>query len=615
MSQLLRPGGSPGAPEDTRNMIVAMVLSMAIIFGYDFFIGNPQRERQIAAQQAAVAAAKLNPQAAEAATPISRSQALTASPRVAIDTPSVDGSINLIGARFDDLSLKNFRQKVAKDSPEVMLLNPQGSAGAYDAYLGWENPISGDDVVGARTQWTAAEGARLTPQTPVTLTYSAPNGLVFTRTITVDQSFMFTIDDEVRNSGPGEAAIRPFSVVRRADLPLDFVNSSIVHQGMSGVLGAKQLLEEDSYDKAKKFAQEKAQGKRQAESVLFQTEGPGGWLGISDHYWLTALVPAQNEAIKATFDATPRANYIDYRADYVGSARALAPGQSIKYTQRLFSGAKRVDLLKGYQADLNIPDFDKAVDWGNFWFLTRPYFWLLDHLGKWAGSFGIAILMMTVIVRLALFPLVSQSAAAMAKMRKLQPQMKELQERFAADKQRQQQEIMALYQREKVNPLAGCFPLLLQIPLLYALYKVLTVTIEMRHAPFFGWIQDLSARDPTSILNLFGLLPYDPTHWPLIGVALGIGVWPLLYGVTMALLQSLSPPAPDPTQQMMMKLLPILFTFMFASFAAGLVIYWTWSNVLGIAQQYIIMRRHGVETEFDKFLAKRFGKKAESGAT
>jgi YidC/Oxa1 family membrane protein insertase len=247
--------------------------------------------------------------------------------------------------------------------------------------------------------------------------------------------------------------------------------------------------------------------------------------------------------------------------------------------------------------------------------LTRPYFWLLDHLGKWAGSFGIAILMMTVIVRLALFPLVSQSAAAMAKMRKLQPQMKELQERFAADKQRQQQEIMALYQREKVNPLAGCFPLLLQIPLLYALYKVLTVTIEMRHAPFFGWIQDLSARDPTSILNLFGLLPYDPTHWPLIGVALGIGVWPLLYGVTMALLQSLSPPAPDPTQQMMMKLLPILFTFMFASFAAGLVIYWTWSNVLGIAQQYIIMRRHGVETEFDKFLAKRFGKKAESGAT
>ncbi|MGE3866384.1 MAG: membrane protein insertase YidC, partial [Hyphomonadaceae bacterium] len=404
------------------------------------------------------------------------------------------------------------------------------------------------------------------------------------------------------------------SVVRRHGLPEDFIASGIVHQGLTGVLGPQQLLEEVKYDKARKHAEQKAKGEKLADTPLFTAEGRGGWLGVSDHYWLTALIPDQQETIRATYDSTQTAAYVDYRVDYVGNPRAIAPGAAIHYTQRFFAGAKRVDLLQNYEKTLGAPHFDKAVDWGNFWFLTRPFFTVLDYLGKWAGNFGIGILLTTILVKLLLFPLVNQSFDMMSKMRKLQPKMKEIQERFAADKQRQQQETMALYQREKINPIAGCLPILLQIPVFFALYKTLTVTIEMRHAPFFGWIHDLSAPDPTTLFNLFGLLPYDPTAIPFIGTFLHLGVWPILYGVTMFALQSLSPPPPDPVQAQIFKFLPIIFTFLFAAQPAGLVIYWTWSNSLSILQQYVIMRRNGVETEFDKFVAKRLGKKPEGGA-
>jgi YidC/Oxa1 family membrane protein insertase len=588
-----------------------MIIAFVVLMSYDFFIAGPARQRQSAAQRSQAQIQKIEP--AAPAAPLARSIALAQTPRVAVDNSAVDGSIDLVGARFDDLSLKQYRQSVAKDSPEVSLLNPLAAKGAYDAYFGWEDPATGADIAGARTPWTAPAGARLTPQTPLTLTYSAPNGVVFTRTISVDDNFLFTISDKVENKSDAAIALRPFSVVRRHDLPPDFVNSAIVHQGLVGVLGADKLLREVRYTAAKKLAQQKAEGKKSLDENLFHTEGPGGWLGITDHYWLTALIPAQNEPIGATFDAAPGATFTDYRADYVGAARAIPPGGAASYTQHFFAGAKRVDILQIYQSQLGVADLDKAVDWGNFWFLTRPYFLILDRIGKWTGNFGLAILAMTILVKLALFPLVNQSFAAMAKMRKLQPQMKELQERFAADKQRQQQELMALYQREKINPVAGCLPILLQIPVFYALYKVLTVTIEMRHAAFFGWIKDLSAPDPTSIFNLFGLLPFNPHALPMVGVFLGLGAWPILYGATMLAVQSLSPPPPDPTQAQIFRLMPIIFMFLFASAAAGLVIYWTWSNTLSILQQYVIMRRNGVETEFDKFLA-RFAKKPASGA-
>lgn len=606
MAQLLGPGGSPsGGPGDMRNMLLAVALSMGAIFLWDVFVAQPARQKQIVAQQAeqvrtAQSAAVERPQG-----PVERPAALARTQRVALENGAVDGSINLTGGRFDDLSLRNYRQTVSKESPEVVLLSPQETLGAYDAYFGWEDAVTGDDIAGARTVWTAPAGAKLTPQTPLTLTYAAPDGLTFTRTITLDNDFLFNVSDSVLNGAGRPISLRPFAVVRRHDMPKDFVNNAIVHQGMNAVLGADHILQETKYTDARKFAEEKAQLKKPADAVLFSKESPGGWLGISDHYWLTALAPPQSEKINATFDASQRGDFIDYRADYVGAGRVLQPGQQVTYAQNFFAGAKRVDILQRYQKDHAIPDFDKAVDWGIFWFLTRPYFIVLDYLGKWAGNFGIGILLTTILVKLLLFPLLNASFVSMARMRKLQPQMKEIQERFAADKQRQQQEIIQLYQREKVNPVAGCLPLLPQIPIMYALYKVLTVTIEMRHAPFYGWIQDLSAKDPTTIFNLFGLLPFDPTTWPVIGAFLALGAWPVLYGLSMSASYSLQPISTDPTQAMIMKLLPILMTFMFAGFAAGLVMYWTWSTVLSILQQYFIMRANKVETPIDKFFIKK----------
>lgn len=613
MAGLLGPGGQPGAPEDTRNLIVMMMLAIVIIFGFDVFVSGPTRQRQIAAQQNQKQIAAQNPQAA-AATVIERPAALAQNPRVRIDNAAVDGSINLTGGRFDDLSLKNYRQRAEKGSPEVTLLTPQTAKGAYDSYFGWENVANGDDLVGARTQWTAPEGATLTPNAPVTLTYSSPDGLVFTRTISVDDSYMFTIADAVRNDSAANITIRPFSVVRRRDLPADFIPNQIVHQGLTGVVGAQHLLQERTYQTAQRHAREKLENKRQMDSPMMTDEGPGGWLGVSDHYWLAALIPAQNEVIKSTYDATPATGYTDFRADYVGAGRPLAPGAQVAYTQHFFAGAKRVDILQDYQKSMNVPDFDKAVDWGNFWFLTRPYFFVLDYFGQVTASFGLAILIMTVLVKIVLYPLLNQSFSAMSKMRKLQPKMKEIQERFAADKARQQQEMMQLYQREKVNPLAGCLPILIQIPIMYALYKVLTVTIELRHAPFL-WIHDLSARDPLMLGNLFGLLNFDPVSVPFLGFFLGVGMWAMIYGVTMYASQAMSAQPTDATQAMIFKFMPVIVTFMFSAAAVGLVIYWTWSNLLSIAQQYVIMRRNGVETELDKFLDKIRGKPPAAGAT
>jgi YidC/Oxa1 family membrane protein insertase len=622
MAGLLGPGGQPGAPEDTRNLIITMMLAIAIIFGFDLFVTGPNRERKMAAEKAQAQIAAQAPPAAT--TIVDRASALAQTARVKIDNAAVDGSINLTGARFDDLALKNYRQMPTKGSPEVTLLTPQSAKGAYDSYFGWENVANGDDLVGARTEWTAPAGASLTPNSPVVLTYAAPGGLVFTRTITIDDSYMFTIADAVRNDSAAHIDIRPFSVVRRRDLPADFLPNQIVHQGLTGALGPQHLLEERTYQTAQRHAKEKLENKRQIDSPMMTTEGPGGWLGISDHYWLAALIPAQTEVIKATYDATPSPGYTDLRADYVGTGRPLAPGASVTYTQHFFAGAKRVDVLQAYQASIDgkpvpkgtaeaVPSFDKAVDWGNFWFLTRPYFMVLDYFGKITGSFGLAILIMTVLVKIVLYPLLNQSFSAMSKMRKLQPKMKEIQERFAADKTRQQQEMMQLYQKEKVNPLAGCLPILIQIPIMYALYKVLTVTIELRHAPFL-WIHDLSARDPLMLGNLFGLLNFNPATIPILGFFLGIGMWAIIYGVTMYASQAMSAQPTDATQAMIFKLMPIIVAFMFSSAAVGLVIYWTWSNILSIAQQYVIMRQNGIETEFDKWLAKLRGQNVGTGA-
>lgn len=621
--------GGPG-PNETRNMIIAIVLSIGIFFGFEFFFNGPARERALE-QQRAEAAAQVTQEAdqTEGARdttigaapspapqgPMDRQQALSASAgqRITIATDSVDGSISLEGARIDDLNLRGYRRTVDPTSDEVTVLAPMNTRFGHDAFFGWEAQ-SGDNtstLAGANTQWSAAEGQQLTPSTPVTLTLDAGNGVTIERTIAIDANYMFTVTDRVTNASGAPLRLRPLGVVRRDGTPEDYRFNQIVHQGLIGVFGDRALRQVTFRD-AEKHARNRVRGRVGEDERIEEEQAQRGWFGITDHYWLTAIVPDQSEQYSAFFDSRTEDAVTDYRAAYRGQWRDAPAGQTIEYTQRLFSGAKRVDLMRDYQEALNIPRFDDAIDWGNFWFLTRPFFALLHFLSQFAGNFGLGILLTTIVVKLLLFPLVYQSFKAMAKMRGLQPKMKELQERYAADKQRQQQEILKLYQTEKINPVAGCVPILLQIPVFFALYKTLTVTIEMRHAPFYGWINDLSARDATSIFNLFGILPYDvsPTF---LGGMLIIGAWPILYGVSMWALQALSPPPTDPTQAQIFRFLPVVFTFLFAGFPAGLVIYWTWSNTLSILQQYVIMRRQGVETQLDTFLKKRFAPK-EAGS-
>ena len=618
------PGG-PG-PAETRNIIIAVVLSAAILFGFEFFYNGPQREKMLAAQRAQQEET-LRPQqqqsadqapAADVQTGEAPEAAATPAPRIAIDTPSVDGSISLEGARLDDLTLRRYRTTVELSSPEVTHLSPMGSQYGHDAFFGWEMQ-SGSDVstlADVASRWNADATARLTPQTPVTLTLQAGPNIAIERTISVDENYMFTITDVVRNSGANAVSVRPLGVVRRQGLPRDYVRNQIVHQGLIGAFGENHNLRLTTYQNADKHARERERGRIGRDQRIRDRDlqGTGGWFGITDHYWLTAIVPDQREAVSTYFDARAEGAQNAYRAAYRGDWHDVAAGGTVTYTQRLFAGAKRYEMLRDYQrGDGNnqaIPKFDDAIDWGMFWFLTRPFFqWLLHPLAQWfAGmgvifNFGMAILASTVVIKLILFPLVYQSFKSMAKMRGLQPKMKEIQERYAADKQRQQQEMLKLYQTEKINPVAGCVPILLQIPVFYALYKTLSVTIEMRHAPFVGWIHDLSARDPTSIFNLFGLLPFEISP-AFLGGALLIGAWPIMYGVSMWALQALSPPPTDPVQAQIFRFLPILFTVMFAAFPAGLVIYWTWSNTLSILQQYVIMRRQGVETQLDKLIKK-----------
>lgn len=630
--------GGP-APEEMRNVILAIVLSIAIFAGFEFFYNGPARERAMEAQRAQVEAQNAErtseaqgstigtPEAPGTSAPANREQALAASAgaRVVIDTPSVDGSILLEGGRIDDLNLRQYRRTIEDNSPEVTVLSPINTQYGHDAFFGWERQVGegSTSLSDSTSAWTASDGARLTPETPVTLTFDAGDGVTFVRTISIDQDYMFTITDVVRNAGSTPVTARPFGVVRREGMPQDYVFSQIVHQGLIGTFGGqtRQL----TYRDADKHARDRVRGRKGEDERAQTWAGEGSWLGITDHYWLTAIVPPSGENVSAYYDArTDESSRNDYRAAYRGEWHEVPAGGEISYSQRLFAGAKRYELLRAYEDGnpaenaAGIPRFDWAIDWGNFWFLTRPFFAMLHWFGQlfaqWGivFNFGLAILASTVVIKVILFPLVYQSFKAMAKMRAMQPKMKELQERYAADKQRQQQELLRLYQTEKINPVSGCVPILLQIPVFYALYKTLTVTIEMRHEPFVGWIHDLSARDPTSIFNLFGLLPFDVSAIPLIGGLLMIGAWPILYGVSMWALQALSPPPTDPIQAQIFRLLPILFTFMFAAFPAGLVIYWTWSNSLSILQQYVIMRRQGVETQLDTWLKKRFARSASA---
>jgi YidC/Oxa1 family membrane protein insertase len=594
--------------DDQKRMLIAMASAMVILLLAQIFIYGPQASQRKQALEAQAAAAAASAPAAStaapgaAATPAARpvpgttpeAVSVAASPRIPIETPALDGSIALVGARFDTLFMKRYTNTLKKDSGEVQLLYPANSPEGHYAFFGW---IPAEGTAAATpapdTPWTLVEGTTLTPSSPIKLTWTNPDGVRFDRVISVDENYMFAVADTVTNGAAAAVTLKPYAAMRRNAIPKSASAAHVWHEGPLGVTDAKY------FDVTYKKIQDGEAVRKSASS---------GWFGITDKYWLTAFIPQAGSAFDgAISNADDNAGGRHFRVDVEGAARAVAPGQAVTVETRFFAGAKRVDLLRAYQNDPAKPivRFDDAVDWGMFWFLTRPFFWLFSHAGDLLKNWGLAILAVTVIVKLALFPVNQKAYESMTKMRVVAPKMTELQAKYKDDRAKLQQEMMLLYQSEKLNPFAGCLPILAQIPIFFALYKTLSIAIELRHAPFFGWIQDLSAPDPTTIFNLFGLLPIDTSNWPAFLI---IGVWPLLYSITMAAVQNLSPPPPDPTTAMVFKWMPWIFLFIFAGFPAGLVIYWAWSNVLTFAQQYVIMRKYGVETELDKFLKKRFGK-------
>jgi YidC/Oxa1 family membrane protein insertase len=563
---------------EQRNLLIAIVLSIAILIAFQFVYERlyPPAPLHHApatapAQRPAVGPSGVRiPAAPAAAARPAPAASIAGQPRIAIDTPALHGSIALAGARFDNLALTKYHVTVDPKSPHVVLLRPNGAANAYFAEFGWAARGGGVKLPGPDTLWTPVTSGPLTPTHPVTLTWKNGAGLVFTRTISVDRDYMFTLRDSVHNTGTAPVKLAPYGLIIRTGTP-PVSGYYLLFEGPIGYLDGS--LREIKYDSL-----------RPGRPDTFRSTG--GWLGFTDKYWLTSLIPPQGESIEAGFSKTIENGVNHYQADFVGAPLTIAPGATATTSSRFFAGAKELSILDAYTA-AGVPLFDHAIDFGWFYFLTKPIFLTLRLFKHAIGNFGLAILLFTLLVKLLFFPLANKSYNAMSRMKLLQPEIQKIRERFPDDKARQQQEMMALYKRVGANPLAGCLPIVIQIPVFFALYKVLYVTIEMRHAPFFGWIHDLSAPDPTSFVNLFGLLPFTPPHF------LMIGAWPIIMGVTMFLQQKLNPQPVDPVQARMFMILPIVFTWMLAAFPAGLVIYWAWNNTLSIAQQWAIMHRQG----------------------
>ncbi len=603
--------------QQNRNYILAIALSVLVLAVWQYFFIAPQMEqmdRERAAQEAVQAEQAAQPPAgsstpsaqapqaapgsgdlpqsttattatattglpgsgAAASGNISREAALAQTDRILIDTPALTGSINLTGARFDDLGLKNYRETINPTSPIIELLSPAVMKDGYFAEFGYAGNEFSGTVPGPDTVWTVQGTPTLTPANPVVLSWTNDKDIVFQRTIGVDENYMFEIIDAVTNNSTAAVSVSPYGRVTRLYRP-ETTGLFILHEGLLGVIGDEGVQQIDY-------------GDVEDDRTITPAKGSRGWLGITDKYWATALIPSQVQPFQARFsyfdDKRPR-----YQTDFLSDPVTIQPGQSQTVEKHLFAGAKLVPLIDSYEESYNIESFELMIDWGWFYFITKPMFYVLDYFFKMFGNFGIAILMTTVILKLFFFPLANKSYVSMANMKKVQPKMEEIKAQFGDDRQAMQQEMMKLYKEEKINPIAGCWPILLQIPVFFALYKVLYITIEMRHAPFFGWIQDLSAPDPTSIFNLFGLIPFDPPTF------LMIGVWPLIMGITMFLQMRMNPTPPDPTQAMIFNWMPVVFTFMLATFPAGLVIYWAWNNFLSIIQQGVIMKRQGVKIE------------------
>ncbi|MCK5040748.1 MAG: membrane protein insertase YidC [Sphingomonadales bacterium] len=575
---------------DQRNLILAIVLSLVVLIVYQQFVEAPQMEQQAQFEQemAANGSAYSDPMADSSLTPQPQSglspqvmgagagaepvAASSPSPRINIRSQSLTGSIALRGARLDDISLNNYMESLDEDTDNVQLFHPSEGMDGYYAEYGWATrPGASVNLPTTETLWSASSG-ELTPANPITLSWANGAGLLFTRIISVDEDYAFTVTDAVQNSTTNDIALAPYGVISRKGRP-DTSGFVILHEGPIGVLGGE--LQEIDYDDLR-------------DDGRFETQTTGGWLGFTDKYWMAIMVPDQNLPASTRFFYNGSEAVERYQVDYLHAEMIAPAGGSVEITSHLFAGAKEVNLIDAYGEQFGAALFDRTIDWGWLYFLTKPMFMALDFFYGLVGNFGIAILLLTITVKLIFYPLANKQYVSMTKMKKLSPKMKEIREKYKDDRMRQQQETMELYKKEKVNPMAGCLPILLQIPVFFALYKTLFVTIEMRHQPFFGWISDLSAPDPLTPLNLFGLIPWDPPSM------IAVGIWPILMGLTMYLQQKMNPQQSDPIQAKIFLMMPILFTFILAPFPVGLVIYWTWNNLLSILQQWVIMRRMGV---------------------
>ncbi|MES0827484.1 membrane protein insertase YidC [Ruegeria sp. SCP11] len=580
--------------DQNKNLILATALSFLVILVW--FVLFPPPEQAPTPEQTEITAVEGNEvqtpsatgtgTAGDATTVTEETLPEDQAPRVDIDTPRLKGSLSLSGGRIDELFLKDYKVSIDEGAPIVDLLSPIGSESAYYALYGWAPGagVGGEDVPGPNTQWTVEEGETLGVETPITLKWENGKGLTFRRMISVDENYMFTVTQSVENASDATVAMAPYGILARhgigedGDIP-DLKNFFILHEGLISM--ADGTLTEVDY------------GDLQDESETFENMSEG-WIGFTDHYWMTTLIPEQGSQFtsSAAFNARNKV----YQADIKTPTLTVGAGETAQVTTRLFAGAKEWGTIREYQAE-GVQKFIDSIDWGWFFFLTKPIFWLLHNINALIGNMGWSIIGLTLIIKAILFPLAFKSYVSMAKMKELQPQMEALKEAAGDDRQKMQQGMMELYKKEKVNPAAGCLPILMQIPIFFSLYKVIFVTIELRQAPWFGPFQDLSAPDPTSIMNLFGLLPWAGPQPDSLMALIFIGILPLLLGISMWLQQKLNPAPTDPTQAMIFAWMPWVFMFMLGSFASGLVVYWIANNTITFTQQYLIMRSQGYKPD------------------
>ena len=598
--------------DENKNLLLAMALSVMVIIAWSIFFPAPVDETPVAATSgeqsttAGVSADAGSDVAAVSNVPTSaevRTAALSSATRADIDTPRLSGSISTLGGRIDDLSLKDYRIELDEASDIVTLLTPEGTQGAYYALYGWApgGDLGWDDVPGPETQWAIEGNEKLTPETPVTLVWENTTGMTFRQIISVDADFLFSVQQEVSNNGSTAARLAPYSQIRRHGEPTDMKGFFILHEGAIRQSGESQ--KEYDYSDLADFDRDDQWGDRSDVVDV----ASNGWLGFTDHYWMTALIPESAQPFKSV---------LQYKAQqdvYLSETRlptlTVEAGQTNTVTTHFFAGAKEWAVIREYEANNGIYRFIDSIDWGWFYFLTKPIFWVLHSLNGIIGNMGWSIIGLTLLIKALLFPLAYKSYVSMAKMKELQPQMAEIKEKAGDDKSKVQKEIMELYKKEKVNPASGCLPILLQIPIFFSLYKVIFVTIDLRHAPWVGWIKDLSAPDTSSLFNLFGILPWDSPEPGSIMALIFIGVLPLLLGISMWLQQKLNPAPTDATQAMIFAWMPWVFMFMLGSFASGLVVYWIANNTITFTQQYLIMRSQGFKPDVFGNIMSSFKKK------